>query len=321
MGFIERKLQELGEFFSKDILSFSILICLGVFLVNHLASANSSVKSSNTNITKLKSKKYIDNESSGSLSQQIKFHNDPTIKNWQINIGLSVAQKAISDGSQKDQNNNEYNFNSETSIKFSNDMSLKSIFGYSTYNKNELQNDFSDLLMSLYLFKSKFNSNINFSPYLTTTIPISKDSSQRQQMNLGYGLGASLSNQSRLLSGFFSIAGGISLQKYSHKYDTSLNNTINTSHSSNQQVSTGWEYKQIGLTLLFRHINSWNYNGTMRESFLHLQEISWSATKNLSFSGGHSNSGNVLSPNQEDIQIRLIDDNSSTLFLSTNYIF
>lgn len=111
------------------------------------------------------------------------------------------------------------------------------------------------------------------------------------------------------------------MQKYFHRYETALNNYINTSYTSNQQISTGWEYKQFGATLLFRHINAWNYSGNMSEAFFHLQSVSWNVNNQLSFSAGHSNSGSVLSPNQEEIEIRLIDDNSSTLFISTNYIF
>ena len=96
---------------------------------------------------------------------------------------------------------------------------------------------------------------------------------------------------------------------------------VSFSYASNQQVSLGWGYGQVGLFALFMHNNSWNYTDSMKESFFHLQEISWTVNTNLSFSAGHSNSRNVLSHNQEDIEIRLIDDNRSTLFLSTNYIF
>jgi hypothetical protein len=321
MKLIERKVQEIGEFFSRDILSFAILVCLGIFLVNHLASAQSLAKTPNSNVLKMKPRKFIEDRSSGSLSKQVQFHNEQSKKNWQLNLGLNAAQKAVNDGTQKDQNSSEYSFSTESSFKFSNEMSLKALLNYSSYTKNELQNDFSDLLVSFYFMKTKLGSNLNFKPYLLSTLPISKDSRQRQQMNLGYGAGASLSNQRGMMAGSLTSAGSLSFQKYSHKFETALNSTINTSHSANQQISLGWEYKQIGLLAMFRHINSWNYSNAMKESFFHLQAISWNINNNLSFSAGLSNSGNVLSANQEDVEIRLIDDNNSTLFASTNYIF
>lgn len=320
MRFIERKIVSLGEFFSRDILSFSILVCIGIFLVNHLASAQSLARTSGSSVMKMKAKKSIEDGSSGSLSKQIQFHNDSTAKNWQIDMGLSTAQKAINDGTQKNQYSSATSVSTETSFRFANNMSLKTSLSYNAYTKNELQNDFSDLLMNFYFWKTKF-SNLHFSPYLLSTVPVSKDSRQRQQMNLGFGAGTSLASQNRLAAGLLTAAGSISFQKYGHRYETALNNTINTSHVFNQQISLGWEYKQVGFIGMLRHINAWNYSGNMKELFLHLQAVSWNAYRNLSFSLGHSNSGNVLAPNQEEIEVRLIDDNNSTLFVSTNYIF
>jgi hypothetical protein len=59
----------------------------------------------------------------------------------------------------------------------------------------------------------------------------------------------------------------------------------------------------------------------MSEAFIHMEAIGYSVTENLSFSFGHTNSGSMLSPNQEEIEIRLVDENNSTLFVSTTYIF
>lgn len=323
MAFLIRKLNGIAEFFARDILSLSILLFLFAFLANHLASARGIQKNSGPgfNTIKMKQKKFIEDRNSGSLSKQIKFHTGETPQNWQLNLGLSAMQKAVNDGTQQDHNSQAYSFSLEPSFKFLSDVSLKGVLSYDAHSKNDLQNDISDLLVSLYFFKSKLSSNVNLSPYLTSTLPLSKDSTQRQQLNFGFGGGASVSTQTGLSSGLLSAAGGISIHKYFHRYETALNNYINRSHTSNQQISTGWEYKQIGITLLFRHINAWNYAGNMSEAFFHLQSVSWNVNNQLSFSAGHSNSGNVLSPNQEEIEIRLVDDNSSTLFVSTNFMF
>lgn len=323
MGFLNRKLNDIIEFFARDILSFSILLFLFAFLANHLASAQTVPRNSGNgfNSIKIKQKKFIENQNSGSLSKQLKFHTGETPKNWQLNFGVNGMQKAVSDGSQKDQGNSVYSFSLEPSFKFANDMSIKGVMSVNSYTKNDLQNDISDLLLSFYFLKTKIASNLNFSSYLTSTVPFSKDSKQRQQMNFGFGGGSALSNQTPISVGILSVAGSISAHKYFHRYETALNNYINTSYSSNQQISMGWEHKQIGATLMFRHINAWNYAGNMSEGFFHMQAFSWNANNQLSFSAGHSNSGSVLSPNQEEIEIRIIDDNSSTLFVSTNYVF
>lgn len=319
MRFLERKLTEIGEFFARDILSFAILIFLSAFLLNHLASAQTMnrykplVRDTSSVTQKMRSKKFINERPISQINNDWRFHDGGGLdKTWQFNLGLNSAQKS--------QNKSTYSINTETSIKFSEDTSMKGLLNYSKYAKNELQSDTSDLLLNVYFMKTKF-ANMNFSPYLTSTVPLSKDSTQRQFMTFGAGLGAKLSSQSRLGSGILNTSGSVSAQKYFHKFETAINNTVNTSYASNQQITTGWEYKDFGFALQVRHVNSWNYTGAMKDSFFHLQAFSWNASKQLSFSAGQSSSGTVISPNQEEIEIRLIEDNSSALFVSTNYIF
>ncbi|MBL7555849.1 MAG: hypothetical protein JNM24_08510 [Bdellovibrionaceae bacterium] len=313
MGFLERTLTEIGEFFARDILSFAIFIFLSAFLINHLASAQTLVRNTSSITQKMRPKKFVGERPISQINNDLRFHDGSgTGKNWQFNLGLNTAQKA--------QNNSSYSVNTETSLKFNEDMSMKGLLNYSKYAKNELQSDVSDLLLNLYFMKSRF-AGMNVSPYLVSTLPLSKDSTQRQSLSFSAGLGAKLSSQSRLGSGILNTSGSISAQKYFHKFETAINNSVNTSHASNQQISTGWEYKDFGFGIQLRHINSWNYAGAMKDSFFHVQTFSWNVSKQLSFSAGQSSSGTVISPNQEEIEIRLVEDNSSALFLSTNYIF
>tara|TARA_B110001454_G_C12723326_1_gene436680 strand:- start:40604 stop:41536 length:933 start_codon:yes stop_codon:yes gene_type:complete len=310
MRIIERKLTEIGEFFARDILSFAILIFLSAFLLNHLASA-APVRSASSITQKLKTKKYIEERPTSYLSSGLKFHgSEQVLKSWQVTLGLNTAQKTQST----------YGINTETSIKFNENSSFKGLLNYTQYSKNELQNDVSDLLMNYYFMKSKLSS-MNLSPYLTSTVPLSKDSTQRQFLNFGVGLGTKLSSQSYLGSGILSTSGSVSIQKYFHKYEIAINNFSNTSHVSNQQISTGWEYKQFGLALQLRHINSWNYAGVAKDSFFHMQTFSWNINRQFSVSAGQTSYGTVISPDQEEVEVRVIDDNASAFFISTNYIF
>lgn len=321
MGFFSRKLADIGEFFARDLLSLAILIFLGVFLINHLASAQTRQLVASTNTQKLKQKRFVEERGIGRLNKQVSFHNGNFVKSWQLDLGLSTKQKAINNGSQSDKYNYSNSLSFEPSIKFTDYISLKGLMSYDMYSKNELQNDFSDLLLSLYFYKTKLSFNTVIRPYLVSTVPISKDSRQRQGMYFGSGAGIAISDQRYINAGTLALVGGVSAQKYFHKYETALNMALNTSYASNQQVSIAYEYKKFGISAFFKHVNAWTYTGTMKETFWHLQSFSYMATDKLSFSVGHTNSGNVLAPNQEEIDIRFIDENSSTLFLATNYIF
>lgn len=282
MGTFGRVLANIGEFFSRDILSFAILIFLSVFLLNHLASAQTVRKAS-------------------SIAR----------KSWQINLGFNTAQKTQST----------FGLMSETSIRFAEDSSFKGLLNYMQYSKNARQNDISDALMNFYFMKSQWSSGLTLSPYITSTLPLSKDSTQRQFLNFGAGLGVKLSGQSRLGSGILSTSGSVSTQKYFHKYEVAANNYSNISYISNQQITTGWDYKKFGFAIQLRHVNSWNYSGTARDSFFHMQTLSWNVNHRFAISAGQTSYGTVILPNQEEIENRLIDDHSSAFFVSANYIF
>lgn len=310
MSFLERALAEIGEFFARDILSFAILIFISAFLLNHLASAQTIRKTSSIS-QKMRTKKYAD-EYTNYLSSDLKFHNSSAQrKSWQINLGLNTIQKKQSS----------LGLHSETAIKLGDESSFKGFLSYTQYSQNTLQNDVSDLLMNFYFMKSKWPSNLTLSPYLTSTIPLSKDSTQRQFLNFGVGLGAKLSSQSRLGSGVLSTAGSISVQKYFHKYEVAINNYSNVSYLSNQQITTGWDYKQFGLSVQLRHINSWNYTGAVKDSFFHMQTLSWNVNNQFSVTAGQTSYGAMILPNQEEIENRFIEDNSAAFFVSTNYVF
>lgn len=313
MRFFERKLTEIGEFFARDILSFAILIFLSAFLINHLASAQTMARRASSVSQTMRSKKFVSERPVSQINNDLRFHDGGSLqKSWQLNLGLNTAQKA--------QNKSSFSVNTETSLKFTEDSSFKGLLNYSSYAKNELQSDVSDLLLNLYFMKARF-ATMNLSPYLISTVPLSKDSTQRQFMNFGAGIGAKLSSQSRLGAGILNLSGSVSAQKYFHKFEMAINNISNTSYASNQQITSGWEYKDFGFSVQLRNLSSWHYDGSNKNTFFHLQAFSWNASKQLSFSAGQSSTGTVISPNQEEIEIRLVEDNSSALFVSTNYIF
>ncbi|GEM_PF-3512577 len=313
MGYFERKLTEIGEFFARDILSFAIFIFLSAFLINHLASAQTQVRKTSSVTQKLRPKKLVSERPLSQINNDLRFHDGGSLgKRWQFNLGLNSAQKS--------QNKSSYSVNTETSIKFSDESSMKALLNYSKYAKNDLQSDVSDLLINMYFMKTRF-ATMNLSPYLTSTLPLSKDSTQRQFMNFGAGLGAKLSSQSRFGSGILNLSGSVSAQKYFHKFEVAVNNIANTSYASNQQITSGWDYKDFGFSVQLRNLSSWHYDGSSKNTFFHLQAFSWNINKQLSFSAGQSSTGTVISPNQEEVEIRLVDDNSSALFVSTNYIF
>lgn len=304
MGPLLSKLEDIIDFFARDILSLSILVCLFAFLANTFVFAKPVIRRQSSSVNSLQMK-----------SMQSKK------KDWQVSLELNAGQKATKNAGDQDKYYQLYSLNTETSYNLNESMNFKGILNYDTSSKNELQNDISDLLLSLSVYKSRLGSNLILTPYLTTTLPLSKDSKQRQRMNFGSGFGGVISGQSKLTVGSLNYAFGLSAHKYFHAFEIAINNINNISYSSNQYINVGWNSGAISTVGHIRHINAWDYSGKTRDATFHLESVIYNANESLSFALGHTNSGSILSPTQEEVEIRLIEETDTMIFISSAYVF
>ena len=192
---------------------------------------------------------------------------------------------------------------------------------YSQDARNSDNTDIGDILL-INAFKPWNFSWFKIIPSVVGVIPESKDS--RDNKNMDGGIGGKLTfaiQEKRLIPGFY-FKTGVSLSRYFNRYDTAIDDgTSNTQYSSWQSLQTGYSKSIFSFDVEFDHIDGWDYNGVLHESFWHYEELTAAIGDHYGFTLGHTNSGSALRADGYSSNIRFIDENSSMVYakLSMQY--
>ncbi|MGE0631253.1 MAG: hypothetical protein AB7O96_02515 [Pseudobdellovibrionaceae bacterium] len=162
-----------------------------------------------------------------------------------------------------------------------------------------------------------------FSPSISFGLPLSKELRERSSFQTSLSAKGSLGLD--LASTSFSalkVGASISFARNFHKYDTTTKGEVNTQYSSVQEFTLGYalsDHWEIGT--LSRHINTWSYQGNMKDTFLFAQSIGYSPIEAFTVSLGHANGGSTLKENGYDSNIEVLNKNTSAVSLGAEYRF
>lgn len=197
---------------------------------------------------------------------------------------------------------------------------LGSLFYYSQNLKTEM-GDWDDANLSFSRKAAPLFSRLLFSPAIVATAPMSKDSRIRQEYLGGIGAAGRFSFQPGTFVGGLDFKFSISLSRNSFQYETATNGKPNNQYSSVQKLVATQNYKKLTSSIVFFHINTLSFQNELRESFMHMEELSYEFSPRFSAAIGHANVGSALKPNGQDNNILLINENSSAVYVSTTVSF
>ncbi|WP_415063358.1 hypothetical protein [Bdellovibrio sp.] len=235
-----------------------------------------------------------------------------------VNVSRSTSLYDFQDSSRKDG----VDYMTRLNLKLSDSYSLRVQGGYSQDLNYPESNDFSDTSLNLQRVPKEAGRYLLIGYRVGTGIPTSKDSHTRQNLlgSLSTGLNIVV-NPDRLMTGF-EVAGGLSVGRNFHQYETALDGRVNTQYSSSQTLSLSYNFTSgISLSAEFLHKNTWSYQNVMRDSFEMSQELGYQLNPTWAIAVGHSNSGSTLKPNGSDSNVQFVDDNNSLIYGSVTAIF
>lgn len=173
---------------------------------------------------------------------------------------------------------------------------------------------FGDVSLSIGRRGMPLGEMMTWAPNFSGTFPTSKNSQIHQNLLFAGGASLSISMKPDVLPAGLSLGFGIGLTRLVHQYEESTTGRVNTQWSSRQSVSIGYSLGRFSLSGQVGHRNTISYQGTLRESFDHSQDLSYQASNNLSVSVGHSLAGSVYRPNGQDTNLSLINEQDSTVY-------
>lgn len=200
-------------------------------------------------------------------------------------------------------------------LRMNADFTLRAQTGYSQDLKNSENNDFSNSSLNLVRKPFAINSRLNMSYRIGASLPTSKLAYKQQSLQSAATVGISfLANPEYLIKGF-DISALMTATRNIHKYEEAYDGSINTKMSSTQVLSMSYTFaNEIYLSANFTHINTWNYNNTMNDSFDLSQIIGYTINPTFSFGAGHTNSGKTLKANGYESNVQIYDKNASMVY-------
>lgn len=194
--------------------------------------------------------------------------------------------------------------------------------GYSQNMKDQELSDFADTSLTLRRIPMKLGRNFIFSYNVGGTAPTSEDSSKRANLKGSVRSGVILAiNPSRLIPGL-AFTSSASIAKNFHAYETDVTGKVLNEYSSTQSLIASYSFP-VGITLSadVTHAVARSYQGTIQNSYLISQDISYGINETFQVSAGHSNSGMALKPNGQDYSIDMYNENTSTVYAALTVIF
>jgi hypothetical protein len=123
----------------------------------------------------------------------------------------------------------------------------------------------------------------------------------------------------------FSFAGLLSFTRNIHDFETAKSGSVNTQYSSVQGIETGWSFtEKTSISLSLSHINTWTYQGTMKEYYSHSQELGYQASPMVGLALGHQYGApfaSVWSTRGDSYNFQIIDEDNSYVYGSMTLSF
>jgi hypothetical protein len=205
--------------------------------------------------------------------------------------------------------------------------SLSSEISYTQNLRDETtptENDFSDIPVRLSFIPTKlnllnnYNSRIGYS--ITALAPVSKNSTQRDQLQTAISAGLSFAMDPLDGQGL-SLATAVSLGRNVHAYEENINGQVLNQYSSNQSIVIGYGLSDWSLSGTFINRSRLTYQGNTKSSFEIVEELGYSLNDNFALALGHTNSGASLKPNGTDSNVEIYNENSSVVYATLSMTF
>lgn len=160
---------------------------------------------------------------------------------------------------------------------------------------------------------------MSLKPSITIVIPASEQSLKNTNLQTSVitGLTASIMPDGVMRKdGTWNASFGVTAGRNFHTYEEALDGSVLSQYSSNQTLTLGYTYSDWSFSVDLLHRSRWTYQGNIKTSFVASEEIGYSINDQWSLAVGHSNEASTLKPNGYESNISLIDDNSSTVYMT-----
>lgn len=166
-------------------------------------------------------------------------------------------------------------------------------------------------------------------PSMTALVPFSKISVKKNQMQtaliagLSFGIRPDISPAGLAVQkeGAWDVSIGLTAGKNFYPYEEDINGQPLNAYSSNQSLTMAYTISDWSFSVELVHRSRWTFQGNTKASFVASEEIGYSLTKNFGLAIGHTNDAAAMKANGVETNYNLVDDNTSTVYISAGASF
>ncbi|GAB4014963.1 MAG: hypothetical protein Fur0010_13550 [Bdellovibrio sp.] len=183
--------------------------------------------------------------------------------------------------------------------------------------KNDRLETWNDTVISFSRALYRFNDFTSLSGKISSSLPISKESRDNASLVTSTSISPVLALDLNNFIKGISISYAPSFRRSFHQYKTKADGASNTSYSWAQRLIIDYSFSEsFSLTLDQSYIRGYTYRGMSKDSFSFDQSLNYQMNSRVSWSLGHSIGGSALAVNGKDSNVRLFDEEASSVYLS-----
>ncbi len=283
--------------------ALGFLICSSIICQSQAASRNETMKTKTSNLSSSKISSSAKNESafSGSLSaaySELLVRRDEAS---QYKVGSLAAGL-------------NYKLNTTWAT------SLKTAYSKDFRDEKDFADEISDLGIGLsYLGLPKL-SFAKQSIATAATVPLSKQSRYREDLNGALGFRYSWSNLPRQNGLSWSVYLG--LAKLFHSYETDRAGGVLTSYSIKEGLEFSYSFGRFSISTEAVHSHRISYQNAVTQIISHSEEMEFEILPSKwSLAIGHSNEGPWFKQASEELNLEAVNDDSSIIYINSKVSF
>jgi len=195
------------------------------------------------------------------------------------------------------------------------------IYGYDLVNPAN-DSDWVDGVFNASTSKLKIFEAVKTTPSVGFELPFSKESRENRGINYVLTTGLNLALDTKYLEmENFNLSYGITYGYFQNDYTTRANGEPTTQYKIIQSLVTGYNFNPISIEFVFQFASNNSYDNVFRNSFLHIETITYTLNDTLGFSLYHYNKGSLLKAKTYENNLKAFDEESSTFGLSMDLSF
>ncbi len=207
---------------------------------------------------------------------------------------------------------------------------VKETYSKNLHDDNDTKAGFSDAAVS-YGFGAKDwqwspTYVLTMAPAITVIVPISELSIKKNQLQTAISGGLTFGIRPDGLgakeAGAWNVAIAATAGRSFHAYEEDINGAVLNKYSSNQTLSVGYTISDFSFSFDYTNRSRWTYQGSIKQSFVTAQEISYAVNDHFYTTIGHSNdAASVLKANGFESNVQIVDENNSGVYLTLGSSF